>query len=58
LSGGISSEVILLGCEANDSPSTRAEVKNVWSYTTLKPFLCMAKFVEFVATTLIALEDD
>jgi hypothetical protein len=41
--GDISLEVKLLGLEADHSPPSSAEVKNVWSYTSTPPYVFMAR---------------
>jgi hypothetical protein len=53
LSGNLSPDAKLLGCEADHSPSSRAEVKNVWRHTPFPPCVCVARFVKFVAAAVI-----
>jgi hypothetical protein len=53
ISGDLSPDVKLLGCEAHHSPSSRAEVKNEWRYTPFPPCVCVVRFVKFAAAAVI-----
>jgi hypothetical protein len=37
--GGLSAGIKLPGPEADHSPSSSAQVKNVWSYTSIPPYV-------------------
>jgi hypothetical protein len=41
VTGALFSGVKQLGCEANHSPPSSANVKNLWSYTSTPPYVCI-----------------